>query len=345
MRRDLFVKIVKDCEANSHYFKHRRNAAGTMGFSAFQKISAAMRVLAYGIPADYTDEYLRIGEDTTTESVRKFAKMVIHLYGDWYLRAPNEQDTKRLMEMNEKRGWPGMLGSLDCMHWTWKNCPKAWHGMYCGKNRDATIVLEAVASEDLWIWHAFFGLPGTLNDINVLQRSPLFARLVSGDAPTCNYKVMDNEYTMGYYLTDGIYPEWATLVKSIKEKKGKPLSKKEANFTRAQEAARKDIERAFSVLQARFAIVRGPARFWDKKTLVNIMKCCVILHNMILEDERGLNLPCFYDNVGTRVRAERNPDRLQAFLQAHRDIENANTHNQLRDDLVEHHWQLLGRGQ
>jgi hypothetical protein len=137
------------------------------------------------------------------------------------------------MEMNEKRGWPGMLGSLDCMHWTWKNYPKAWYGMYCGKSRDATIVLEAVESEDLWIWHAFFGLSGTLNDINVLQRSPLFARLISGDAPTCNYKVMDNEYTMGYYLTDGIYPEWITPVKSVKEKKGKPLSKKEANFTKA----------------------------------------------------------------------------------------------------------------
>jgi hypothetical protein len=59
MRRDLFVKIVKDCEANSHYFKRRRNAASTMGFSAYQKISVAMRVLAYGIPANYTDEYLR----------------------------------------------------------------------------------------------------------------------------------------------------------------------------------------------------------------------------------------------------------------------------------------------
>ena len=44
-----------------------------------------------------------------------------------------------------------MLGSLDCMHWTWKNCPKAWHGQYCGKGGDATIVFEAVASEDLWI--------------------------------------------------------------------------------------------------------------------------------------------------------------------------------------------------
>jgi hypothetical protein len=118
MRRTLFEKIVKDCEANSNYFKQRRNSAGTMGFSPYQKISAAMRVLAYGIPADYTDEYLRIGQDTTTESVRRFAKMVIRLYGETYLRAPNEEDTKRLMEMNEKRGWPGMLGSLDCMHWT-----------------------------------------------------------------------------------------------------------------------------------------------------------------------------------------------------------------------------------
>ncbi|XP_071680251.1 uncharacterized protein [Lolium perenne] len=58
MRRGLFVKIVKACEANSNYFKQRRNAAGMMGFSPFQKISTTMRVIAYGIPADYTDEYL-----------------------------------------------------------------------------------------------------------------------------------------------------------------------------------------------------------------------------------------------------------------------------------------------
>nr|XP_051202576.1 uncharacterized protein LOC127316206 [Lolium perenne] len=70
MRRSLFVRIVKACELHLNYFKQRRNATGVMGFSSFQKISAAMRVIAYGIPADYTDEYLRIGEDTTTESVR-----------------------------------------------------------------------------------------------------------------------------------------------------------------------------------------------------------------------------------------------------------------------------------
>jgi hypothetical protein len=78
---------------------------------------------------------------------------------------------------------------------------------------------------------------------------------------------------------------------------------------------------------------------------MNIMECVVILRNMILEDERWLNLPCFYDNVGTRVQPERNPCRIQDFLEAHRAIEDAKTHGQLRDDLVEHHWQLDGRRQ
>src|SRR4051812_48714733 len=58
-------------------------------------------------------------------------------------------------------------------------------------------------------------------------------------------------------------------------------------FAKIQEAARKDVERAFGVLQARFAIVCGPARIWDTKTLANIMKGCIIMHNMIIEDEGG----------------------------------------------------------
>jgi hypothetical protein len=36
-------------------------------------------------PADYTEEYLCIGQNTTTQSMRRFTKMVIRLYVDWYL--------------------------------------------------------------------------------------------------------------------------------------------------------------------------------------------------------------------------------------------------------------------
>lgn len=54
-----------------------------------------------------------------------------------------------------KAGLARYARSVDCMHWTWKNCPKAWHGQYCGKSRDATTVPEAVTSEVLWIRHCF----------------------------------------------------------------------------------------------------------------------------------------------------------------------------------------------
>uniref|UniRef100_A0A453NUD4 Uncharacterized protein n=1 Tax=Aegilops tauschii subsp. strangulata TaxID=200361 RepID=A0A453NUD4_AEGTS len=34
--------------------------------------------------------------------------------------------------------------SSDCMYWSWKNCPKAWHGQFHGQKKGFTIILEAV---------------------------------------------------------------------------------------------------------------------------------------------------------------------------------------------------------
>ena len=131
-------------------------------------------MLTYGIPADAADEYARIGESTILESLHRFVAAVVDIFEDEYLRYPNEADTTRLLALGEQRSFPGMLGSIDCMHWQWKNCPIQKQGQYKGHVDKPTIILEAVASKDLWIWHAFFGMPGSNNDINVLHRSPLF---------------------------------------------------------------------------------------------------------------------------------------------------------------------------
>ena len=145
-----------------------------------------------------------------------------------------------------------MLGSLDCMHWKWKNCPTGWAGQYAGRSGSPTIILEAVADYDLWIWHAYFGMPGTNNDINVLDSSHLFSNLAQGIAPPVHYFIQEKEYYMGYYLADGIYPKWSTIVQTIQE----PRSPKNKYFATQQEACRKYVERAFGVLQSRFAIVK-----------------------------------------------------------------------------------------
>jgi hypothetical protein len=41
----------------------------------------------------------------------------------------------------------------------------AWQGDFQDKDKNRSIVLEAVADQSLWIWHAYFGMPGTNNDI------------------------------------------------------------------------------------------------------------------------------------------------------------------------------------
>jgi hypothetical protein len=58
---------------------------------------------------------------------------------------------------------------------------------------------------------------------------------------------------MGYYLADGIYPSWATFVKTISE----PQGNKKKYFTKTQGTCRKDVECSFDVLQSCFAIVHG----------------------------------------------------------------------------------------
>ncbi|XP_028102473.1 uncharacterized protein LOC114301711 [Camellia sinensis] len=250
MKRSLFLRIQAAVEAHNPYFLQKRNCAGKLGLSSLQKITVALRMLAYGVAADFMDEYVRIGESTAIKSLKYFVKAVVDIFSNEYLRPPNSNDIAKLLVIGESRGFPGMLGSSHI--------------------HEPTIILEAVASYDLWIWHAFFGLLGSHNDINVLERSFVFTELAQGRAPAVNY---------------GIYPQWSTFVKTIPSLQGN----KKKLFAAVQEATRKDVERAFGVLQARFAIARRPARFCNTKMLKCIMKACIILHYMIIEDERDDN--------------------------------------------------------
>jgi hypothetical protein len=75
-----------------------------------------------------------------------------------------------------------MFALLNCMHYEWKNCPVAWQGDYGDRDGDKSIILEAIVDQSLQIWHVFFCLSGSNNDINVLDRFLLIHNMLTSEA-------------------------------------------------------------------------------------------------------------------------------------------------------------------
>ncbi|XP_062089023.1 uncharacterized protein LOC133810302 [Humulus lupulus] len=117
MRRHVFLCIVQVLENHSEYFQIRFDAVGRRGLSPLQKCIVSMRMLAYGgALVNYVDEYVQIGETTAIKCLVNFFRGVNEIFGTEYLRRPNVGDIRHLLQMGEVSGFPGMLGSIDCMH-------------------------------------------------------------------------------------------------------------------------------------------------------------------------------------------------------------------------------------
>jgi hypothetical protein len=88
------------------------------------------------------------------EAMKRFVVAISLSFESRYLRQPTLEDIVCQMGIIEKNGFLGIFASIDCMHWSWKNCPVAWAGQFQDKNKEHSIVLEAVAHQSLRNWHA-----------------------------------------------------------------------------------------------------------------------------------------------------------------------------------------------
>jgi len=105
-------------------------------------------MLVYGVAAYCVDEYLKIGTDTALKCM-KFCLAIIQVFGEEYLRKPNQGDVDRLLQVAEAHDFCGMLGCIDYMHWGGRIVQQ--DGRVQGLYKVPTIILEVVASYDTWI--------------------------------------------------------------------------------------------------------------------------------------------------------------------------------------------------
>ena len=88
-------------------------------------MTVALRMLAYGVTVNFMDEYVRTVKSTAMMSLKKFVATTVAIFLEEYLRSSNNENIARLLAHGQNRGFLGMLGSIDCMHWKWKSCPIA----------------------------------------------------------------------------------------------------------------------------------------------------------------------------------------------------------------------------
>ena len=144
--------------------------------------------------------------------------------------------------MQEARGFRGALLSIDCTHWPWNKCPKSFQGQFKNGKKDyCSVVMEAGCSPDRRIWHLFCTIPGTCNDLNILNSSPLFDDILQGKSPAFKYVLNGTEYTWFYYLVDGIYPAWRVFARPLSQ----PVTQSQKYYINGHASARKDIECTF----------------------------------------------------------------------------------------------------
>ncbi|GKE10047.1 ALP1-like protein isoform X1 [Tanacetum coccineum] len=153
MARPLFNQIVNAVTNHSAYFQSNLDCAGREGISPLIKCTSAIQ-LAYDVNASFLDEYMQISERLSRLALDHFCQAVMEIYGREFLRKPTVTDVEKLYRHHEeKHGFLGMLGSLDCTDWEWFGCPYAFKGQYVRRDHGSNpfILLEAVASQDLWI--------------------------------------------------------------------------------------------------------------------------------------------------------------------------------------------------
>ncbi|XP_047964922.1 uncharacterized protein LOC125209368 [Salvia hispanica] len=250
MSRPLFTHIATTLVDRFECFTLRRDCTGRIGLSTLQKCTSAIRQLAYAGPADMFDEYLQMGETTSLTVLRQFCKGIRQVFGPEFLRKPTPDECQRLLDMHGAvHSFPGMMGSIDCMHWEWKNCPVAWKGQFTTgfKQKHPSMILEAVVDyRRLRIRHAYFGVAGSNNDINVLQSSPIFN-------DECGERVCRDQFcskTARSITGDTIWQMEYTLVGPYSSRR-QPAGAKRQYFARKQEAARKDVESELLVCSKR----------------------------------------------------------------------------------------------
>ena len=172
--RPRFQAIMEDVMTNEiPFYKKTINIHDDDWASLEARLLLPLQTYAYGVPSHTFAPYFQMSPQFARDCCKQFDMAILQCYQQEYLRLPTAEDVKNITALHRSvHKVDGLLGSLDCTHTYWKNCPKGWAGSYTGKEGRPSLVLEAIADYQLFLWHIAYGFSGNLPDVTILSHSP-----------------------------------------------------------------------------------------------------------------------------------------------------------------------------
>lgn len=257
------------------------------------KVLGSLYFLANAATHFMVSRHTNISEEVHRLFLLEWTRHMTSLKDDYIYMPMDEATYSRVVGEYTSRGFPGCIGSVDCVHIGWDRCPTQYHNVYTGKEGYPSIAYEVICTSRKFIQSVTVGHPGTRNDKHIVRTDESVTNLLYGNG-WLNSKLwqcvgpggVTRTFRGNYLLCDGGYHRWPCLISPDKhDVPGSPVML----WTATLESVRKDIEGVFGILKSRFRFLKNFNNMSKQSSIDNAFVTCCILHNMMLETDGYLD--------------------------------------------------------
>ena len=282
---DLYRQVL--LLAENWFPQKEKDICGRELSPIFLKLLGTLRMLGKGCSWDLLYELTGVSAEVhrkwTLAFIDKFSKEMYSIY----VHGPrNSTELNSVTSLYAAVGFPGCVGSTDCVHIRWEMCPSLWYSSYKnGKNSYASIAYEMTVDHSKRFQATTIGHYGTTSDKTIVKFDGFVNEVKYGEMYSTakfKYQIDDKRWATEkglYLLVDGGYHKWRIMQCPLK------LSddQKAMRWSEHAESVRKDVECSFGILKKRFQFLKNAITWHRKSDIDNAVFSCVILHNMLHE--------------------------------------------------------------
>jgi hypothetical protein len=305
----VFETIVEMCERDN-IFQIKRTLS--MPIPVPFRVLVSLRMLGKNHDFDTLNELSLIGASTCHVIFVTFVTNFVKKYFHKLVNIPQGEELRAVMEVYKIMGFNGCFGSIDCTHIHWNKCKKQWQNFCIGKEGYPTLSFLVVVDHNrraMVVSDAFFG---ACNDKMIVKNVEETKALMSGSMEHIPYLLYDAQGQLikvqgAYLIADAGFLRVGCMIDPTHAF----WSQDEVRWSEFLESIRKDVECFFGILKNRFRYCLGPIETRDFSVIESAFKCCAMLHNMILDYDRGFHEKCsVWENIDWETLDPDAPDDL-----------------------------------